>query len=252
MQGEIRSVDYWGFGVLGFWGFGGLSQSLTEKPPDSSVSRSSRRIWTSSSMTTTSGLRVSAGMRKAHPPAFGARGKPRMRRTPGGKAPAQSALLWARVVQREIKEQHVDPGLAEEAPLRRLDEPLHERPHLVLADAAGGGDAGDLEARRLRANVRVEAARRGVHQVRRDRGVGRKLVGVAQRLCVGADVGLELRARRPEIAAARRIQPRGAGAVGGGRRPGPEVGRPLELLRQELGAHELPVALDEAAVRLLA
>ena len=53
-------------------------------------------------------------------------------------------------VQGDVEEQDVDAQDAEKAPLGTFSEFLHQGGQLVNTKAAGGGDAGDLQARRFR------------------------------------------------------------------------------------------------------
>ena len=72
------------------------------------------------------------------------------------------------------------------------------------------------------------------------------LLPVAERRGVGGHIGLQRLAGRAEVAGARRH-----GGVTARRGPRPEVLLARELLRQQLGADDLAVALDQAAVGLV-
>ena len=154
-------------------------------------------------------------------------------------------------VEGHIQEEDVDPGLAEETPLGRLDVFLGELLDLVFGEGAGGGDAGDLEAGGLGADVGVEAAGGGVYHVGGDNSVGGEVVAGDEGGNVVGDVGVEGAAGGAEVAAAGGGDACRAGAIGAGGRARPEVVGALELLRQEGGANDFAVlALHEASVGL--
>ena len=115
--------------------------------------------------------------------------------------------------------------------------------HLRLGQVAGGGDAGDLELGRGRADVRVEPAARRGDQVDGHRALA------AQLLDAGLDPVDQGGAGRAEVGAA---GGRGVVAVGaGGRGARVEVGRAGEVLADQRRADDGAVADQQAAAGLV-
>ena len=134
------------------------------------------------------------------------------------------------VVQSKIEWKHVHSRFAQQAEAGAVSVLADEFAHLVLAQAAGFGDARGLEFGVARADVGVEAAAGGGHGVGGDGRVGgesvlRAVVGDVLRDGVGKLLG-----GGAEVAAA------GVGgvvAVAGGGRAGVEVFVGGELLAQQ-------------------
>ena len=78
-------------------------------------------------------------------------------------------------IEREIELKDVNPWLAEKAEGAALDMRGHQRPHALLGQAAGLGDARHLQQRRRGRDVRVEAAGRRRHGIDGDRPDGTRL-----------------------------------------------------------------------------
>src|SRR5215475_15030316 len=87
-----------------------------------------------------------------------------------GSSTNEEVLAGRRAIERQVQRQHVHPRLAQEAEGARLDMLLDELPHAIFRQIAGFRNSGDLEKRRGRRNVRIEAAAGGRDQIDGDSG----------------------------------------------------------------------------------
>ena len=88
-----------------------------------------------------------------------------------GVALRRSVVMCEQPVQVEVELEDVDARLAEEPEQRLLRVAGDDRPDVASAHAARRRDPGDLVLGRRRADVRIEARRRGRDEVHRDRPV---------------------------------------------------------------------------------
>src|SRR3981189_2812814 len=72
-------------------------------------------------------------------------------------------------IERQVKRQHIDPWLAQQAQGAALDVLVHELAHAIFRHVARFRNARHLEKRSRRRDVRVETATRRRHQVDRHR-----------------------------------------------------------------------------------
>ena len=176
----------------------------------------------------------------------------------GGAAGVGHRLSAGVAVEGQVDVEDVHPRFAPEAEEAGLDVAFDDGADAGLGEAAGAGDAGDLEAGGFGGDFGVEAAGRRGDEVGGDgeRGVG---VFGAQAGDVGGDAGGEGLGGGAEVGAG------GVGGVvgggdgfggvggvggGGGRGAALEVARAGEGLADEGGADHLAVAGEQAAVGL--
>src|SRR5580704_10670050 len=82
-------------------------------------------------------------------------------RNPAGLSVLLNALICLgriELIQRQIEQQNIDARLSKKAPLRRLSVLLHELFDLVLAQATGKSDAGNLKLSGFGTDMRIKSA----------------------------------------------------------------------------------------------
>jgi hypothetical protein len=166
-------------------------------------------------------------------------------------------------VEGEVERQHRHPRLAEEAQLPAGGVLGDEAAHPLLAQAALAGHARDLQVGVGRADVRVQAAGRSRDRVDRHGGiwcepiVGAISLGQLAQPGEGlVDVGrgrIVLRAVAELRTGGAQVRAAGGGpviALPGRRGARVEIGRPVEVLADQLGADDDLVADDETPAGL--
>ena len=151
-------------------------------------------------------------------------------------------------VERKIQLQHVYPRFPKKPELATFGV-LHDQPfHRSFLQTSCAGDTPHLERRRGAADVRVESASRGSHEIHGDRIV------IARIRCSQSgnspfDGLVQCRIGRPEV------RPTGGSRIvrkrRGRRGTTPKILWLIEVLSNELGSDDLFIANNQAAVGLM-
>ena len=166
----------------------------------------------------------------------------------GDKIACPTSFPRELLVRSQVQLQHIDARLAQETQIRPFGKLPDELIHLVHSNATGFRDPRRLRPCRVGRKMRIQAAGRSGHQIRRK---GSRVIGII--LPKFVDRGFhpidELLTRRPVVRPAR--SGRIISIVAGRRRPRLEIFRLGEVLSDQFRSDRFAAGRDQAPVGLM-